>query len=346
MSEMSVENEKREQISGGEAKAREYANRIIDEGEEYHSIVNGLGPTMTAAIHAAIERRGYDIPTEQQEQLEGKEKFDFDGVIKTPEQVVAYVADITENRPEQVQELYKRLLENSDNDEQRMILISALMGDTYRNLRTADYGIHAQEEENWEQAKRKDAVPVRESSEWMYRGIFPEGDGETVTRGSFNVTVTPDLVDSLDAYIASGKVKANYKFGQPGTGASPQERHDAISIYFLEQPSEEVLQELSNIIAPYVRGGNLLGREVAEGFSLSEIGSIQDEHIKQFVEMLDGVDSSFAEAVKRYASDRKGRTAMSEAQYYAVKKVAKVFGYDLAYNNESGFVIHLLGEVE
>lgn len=341
MRHMGIENEQKESLSGGEAKVREYAKRIIDEGEDYDSIVAGLGPTMVTSLNATLERWGYGVPAQSQNLHEAATEAENEATRKVPEEVAAYVAHIAENRPEQVQDLYRRLLENSSNEEQRMSLIAALMGDTYRNLRTADYGINPVETDVWEQAQQKEGVPTDKSDEWMYRGVFPQDDEKTVTRGSFNVTVTPELVAALDSYIASGNIKANYKFGKPETQASPQERHDAISIYFLEEPSDEALQELSEIVKPYVRGDNLLGKKISEGFYISEIGSIQSEHIEQFIETLEGLDTSFAEAVKRYAADRKGRTAMSEAQFYAMKKVAEKFGYDLTYDGETGFTISI-----
>ena len=181
-----------------------------------------------------------------------------------------------------------------------------------------------------------------EKSEWMYRGIFPKNGEETVTRGSFNVKVTPELIDSLDDMIASGKIKANYKFGEPDTPASPTERHDSITIYFLEQPSDEALQELASTIKPYVRGDNLLGKKVANGFFMSEVGSIETEHIKSFVEELKSKDVAFAEAVEGYTSPPPGRgdsLNMSEAQFYAVKDVARAFGYNISYDRDTGFEI-------
>lgn len=345
---MGTEDEKTEQISGGEVKAREYANRVVDEGEDYNSIIQGLGPTMISSINAAIERRGYEVPAEQRTQILDGVEGDQDTSSGVPEPIATYVAKVTENRSEAVQDLYKGFLENIKDKKQRDLLIQALFGDTYRNFRTVDYGIDPKEELTWEyaQGKQGDGIRVKESDDWMYRGIMPGRDEETITRGSFNVTVTPEFIDALDSYITSGKIKANYKFGKPDTGASPQERHDSISIYFLEQPNEEVLDELSEMVRPYVRGNDLLGEKVADGFYLSEIGSVQDEHIGHLVEMLDGVDPAFGDAVKTYVTSRGGRIAMSEAQYYSIKQVAEVFGYNLSYKTESGFDVSLRTVVE
>lgn len=121
-----------------------------------------------------------------------------------------------------------------------------------------------------------------------------------------NVKVTPELINAVDDLIISGKIKANYKFGQPGTSASPNDRHDSVSLYFLEQPSNEALEELSQTIKPYIRGDNLLGKKVKDGFFMPEIGSIKTEQVESFVDNLKLIDLALAEAVKVHCSPRPG----------------------------------------
>ena len=250
---------------------------------------------------------------------------------------------VSQGRKPAVIDLYKKLFDNIDNPDYRKKLASGLFQDVYNRYRLAEYPTDPVEEQTWKDALKSTKVGINnEKSEWMYRGIFPKNGEETVTRGSFNVKVTPELIDSLDDMIASGKIKANYKFGEPGTPASPTERHDSITIYFLEQPSDEALQELASTIKPYVRGDNLLGKKVANGFFMSEVGSIETEHIKSFVEELKSKDVAFAEAVEGYTSPKPGRSNslnMSEAQFYAVKDVARAFGYNISYDRDTGFEI-------
>jgi hypothetical protein len=326
-----------EEISPGVLKAREYANRIFD-GEPYESIVTGLGPAMVSSINEALERRGYAIS-----ELD-HEITDFgttEGVATSDEDTLSiYVAQISKGRKSAVQELYADLLADKSDPEKRAQLTKALIGDTYRGLRISDYQSDSNEENTWALTQKSQIVPSREQNGWMYRGYFGENGEETVTRGSFNVQVTPELITALDNYIASGAVKANYKFGAPGTPASPVERHDAISIYFLEEPNGKVLDDLAQIIKPYVRGDNLLGEKVADGFYVSEIGSVQDEHIGQLIEVLDAIDPAFAKGLELEMT-YKERLAMSEAQFYAMQKTAKVFGYKIDYHPVEGFTVEL-----
>ena len=257
--------------------------------------------------------------------------------------IAGLVKYVSQGRKQAVMDLYKNLFNDIDDPESRKKLVSALFQDVYNKYRITEYPTDPNEEQTWENALKGTKVGINnKKSEWMYRGIFPKNGEETVTRGSFNVHVTPELIDSLDDLIASGKIKANYKFGQPGTTASPTERHDSISIYFLELPSNETLQELASTIKPYVRGDNLLGKKVEDGFFMSEVGSIKTNHIESFIEELKSKDPAFAEAVKEYTSPQPGRgnsLKMSEAQFYAVKDVARAFGYDISYDKDDGFEI-------
>lgn len=326
-----------------EQKIQEYVNRI-NSGEEKERILDGLPPSFVRGIEEGLE--GSNSKKNERklaDQIELK-KIREDLGIEIKKDDILLINMITracEGKKQAVADLYKRLLDDIDNPESRTTLLQALFGEKYNKYRVADYPVDLQEETIWEEALKDNRIPINNKKpEWMYRGIFSEGINETSTRGSFNVNVTPELIASLDEYILSGKIKANYKFGQPGTGAAPTERHDSISIYFLEEPSEEALRELSEMIKPYVRGDNLLGEKIADGFFMSEIGSIESKYVEDFVIALQTKDSALSDAVKNYTSPKLGSgdsRKMSEAQFYAIKDVVRVFGYDISYSKEKGF---------
>jgi len=256
-------------------------------------------------------------------------------------EINSLVDSVTQGRRREVIDLYNKWLKDFNNPDSKKALISGLFGDVYNKYRIAEYPTAQNEQEIWKEYLNNSRVPVNnKKSEWMYRGVFPDKDVETVTRGSFNVNVTPELIDSLDQMILDGKIKANYKFGEPNSQASPSERHDSITIYFLEKPSDEAIAELSSIVKPYARGDNLLGKKISDGFFMSEIGSIETKDIEIFIEKLKSKDSILAEAIKNYTSPRPGQGTslkMSEAQFYAIKDVAKALGYNLSYDN--GFIL-------
>ena len=327
----------KEKPSGGSTKVEEYIARI-EGGESKDSIMEGLPPSFVAGIEKGMEEKRLADKV-REEEIRKQLGIDQEKNPSIPD-LVEYVS---KGRKQVVVDLYKNFLDNIDDSESRKKLVSGLFQDVYNKYRISDYPIDINEEKTWEDALKNTKVGVdNRKGEWMYRGVFPKNGEETATRGSFNVNVTPELIGSLDDMIATGKIKANYKFGQPGTSASPTERHDSISIYFLEQPSDEALKELATIIKPHVRGDNLLGKKVEDGFFMSEVGSIEDKHIESFVEALKLKDVAFADSVKGYTSPRPGQgnsLKMSEAQYYAIKDVARAFGYDISYNKDVGFEI-------
>ena len=253
------------------------------------------------------------------------------------------VATATEGKSEAVKKLYGEWMKDPNNPENRKLLARALFQDVYNRYRLADYPIDEHEENTWEDALRNPRVPINNKKpEWQYRGEFPKGNESTITRGSLNVHVTPQLIEGLDTLIASGKVRMNYKFGMPGSTAAPTSRHDSVSIYFLEEPTEEVLAAIANVAAPFVRGDSLLGTKVADGFYMSEVGNIESDHVDKLVEDSAHINAALAGAIKEYASPRPGqgtRLKLSEAQYYAVKDVSKVFGTDFAYHADTGFAV-------
>lgn len=332
-------------LTPAEEKVQEYIGRI-ESGESKDSIMNGLPPSFVSGIEKGL--------SELQKTQEIKDKADLEvvrqklGIESSQEKgkyqlVSELIEKVTKGRKQVVVDLYKRLFDDIKNPESRTYLASGLFKGVYNEYRIADYPIDADEEQTWENALKNTKVGVNnKKSEWMYRGIFPKDSIETLTRGSLNVNVTPELIDALDNLIASGKLKANYKFGQPGTSAAPTERHDSISIYFLEEPSQEILQELGNVIKPYVRGDNLLGKKIGDGFFMSEVGSIESTHVEDFVEEIKIKDVAFAKAIKEYTSPQLGRgesLKMSEAQFYAIKDVAEAFGYNISYDKNEGFKV-------
>ncbi len=288
------------------------------------------------ALHdeAKLEEIRQDMPASQTEKN--------NEVASGNEAINALVKNITQGRRREVVDLYNNWLKDFDNPKSRAALLTGLFGDVYNRYRIAEYPTPADEEKTWQDYLNNYRVPVNnKKKEWMYRGVFPDSDIATLTRGSFNVQVTPALIDSLDQMILDGKIKANYKFGEPGTKASPSERHDSISIYFLEEPSQSALQELSTIIKPYVRGDNLLGKKIGDGFFMSEIGSIETKHIESLIVELKAKDLALSEAIKEYTTPRPDQGTslkMSEAQFYAIKDVVKALGYNLSYDDH-GFMI-------
>jgi len=234
------------------------------------------------------------------------------------------------------------------NENNRQRICEVLMKQIYQNLRNADYKLNIEEyKKAYELATTDKSLSSKMESDWVYRGLTPDKKkGEkTVTRGSLNINVSPEVVNELDELIKKGLIKANYKFGELSTQAAADSRHDAITIYFLENPSPEALAALSKLAQKHFRGNNLLGKKISEGFYMSEVESISDTEAENLIQQLQSIDSNLMTAVKDHLSSRpdargKKRIAMSEAQYYAVKKTLETFGLDINYDKTKGFLIN------
>jgi hypothetical protein len=233
-------------------------------------------------------------------------------------------------------------------------LASFYCSDKYKDIRTWSYSGNIEYDQAWNYAIKNNSLKHREENGWIYRGVFPNSDKKTETRGSLNIIVTPEVVQKLDKLILNGTMKANYKFGEPGLGGDAADRHDAVSIYFLEDPSEEAIQEIAKIGQAHFRGNQLLGKKESEGFYISKIGSVSDLHVKKFLSDLKVVDQNAFVVLTNYLtsikhlpvkdgneqSKKNERIAMSEAQYYAVKDTLDSYNIDIDYDKRDGIMIN------
>lgn len=335
--------------SAGDKKVQEYIARIKSGAESRESVLNGLSDRFRAGVEAGLQepvsttrRDSSTAEIRRQADLEiVRTRLGLETKVDPYAGVAAMVAKLSEGRSKSVKDLYAQLLADIDNPQSAANLAEGAFKHLYDGYRKTDFQVDPDEDKTWDDALHNNRVPINNKKpEWQYRGVTAEKGKQAVARGSFNVHVTPELINALDQMIIDGKIKANYKFGQPDTPASPSERNDSISIYFIEKPTDVALQELGQVIKPYVRGDNLLGKKIADGFYMSEVGNIATPHIETLVKELDSQNVGLAKAIKAYTSPRPGQgdsLKMSEAQYYAIKDVMEAFGYTLEYDEQKGF---------
>lgn len=238
--------------------------------------------------------------------------------------------------PEAMRDLLRNIKE--ENDKTR--IAETLVNEINHKKRQADYPVNPDYPEAYKYAAKDGSLGHKEENSWVYRGNFPTKEKPTATRGSLNISLSEDALREIDELIKNGVIDANYKIGEPGAGSEASERHDALTLYFLEKPSPEALKALSKIGQKYYRGDDLIGKKISDGFYMSEIGSVSDSHVKELIQKLEQKDPDLGKAIKRFLTSRgrKGeRTAMSEAQYYSTKETLNLFGLDINYDKEKGF---------
>ena len=136
--------------------------------------------------------------------------------------------------------------------------------------------------------------------------------------------------------IIQGIFKGEYKVAVPNTSASF--KHDSVSLYFYEKPSDELIKKLSDIANKYNRGHRLLAKKVVNGFSLSEIGNIESLDVENLFKLLMIIDPEASIQLSGvFYSKRIKRYGLSEGQYYALKQVFSELGLNLTYARDKGF---------
>lgn len=245
---------------------------------------------------------------------------------------------VKSRNPQALRELFAKMAQENDKAKIAEILVSEIN----QRKRQADYPINPNYQKAWEQATKDPSLNHKEESGWIYRGNFPTKEKPTITRGSLNITLDENAIRELDSLIQSGVIDANYKFGEPGTGAEASERHDAVTLYFLTEPTPEAMKALSDVAKKYYRGDDLIGRKISEGFYMSEVGSVSDTHARDLIQQLQSTDQELARAMKVFLTSNKTgkeRVAMSEAQFYSAKEMLNLFGVDINYDKDKRFEI-------
>lgn len=250
------------------------------------------------------------------------------------------LAERVKRKPELAKSMNDLVEQMRQNDDTKKIA-NTLANELYQGKRRADYPPEPDYADAWDLATKDQGLPAKKENDWVYRGNFASKEkGETTqTRGSLNIKVTPEAVRELDDLIKRGVIKGNYKFGDPGTGAAGTDRHDAVTIYFLEKPDQNGLDALSQVARKHYRGEDLLGQKVSEGFYMSEVGSISDKQSESLLNQLEATDSELAKGMRQFLTNRDGRVAMSEAQFYAAKDTLGLYGIDLNYDATKGISI-------
>jgi hypothetical protein len=252
-------------------------------------------------------------------------------------QAQKYIQEIQQNSKHP--EMYEKFIQEWQDPTNTSDMITFLLNNRYKEYREVAYPQEPDYDSVFEFACTDDTLPHIKQNGWIYRGNFPKNDIETKTRGSLNIHISKESINDLDALITLGVIHANYKFGEPDTRAEASERHDAITLYFLEQPTKEAEEALTTLAQKYYRGGSLLGKEIAPGFSMSEIASISENQIGELLLELHTKAPELEDVIRKYVvrTPKEGqseRLAMSEAQYYAIRDTLALCDLHLSLGSE------------
>ena len=159
------------------------------------------------------------------------------------------------------------------------------------------------------------------SSAWIFRFPLSLKNQKTVQRFAVNALPDLKLLDALDDFAK--KHNAHYKTATP---YSWHRRTDPVIIYCSQMPDKATIDELKNIVAPYIRRENpermndLDGTLIADGLIMAQEPSLDE--IKKLFDEINAYDISLAEALKLDIKDGiNPNHPLSLGQFEAYKKI-------------------------
>ncbi|MBY0403418.1 MAG: hypothetical protein K2X66_05935 [Cyanobacteria bacterium] len=133
----------------------------------------------------------------------------------------------------------------------------------------------------------------------------------SIDRVSLNVHGHPELIQALDQYFATGKVKGYYK--------TPDEkmthwlkRHDPITLYFHEPLTPAMEQDIVAMAQKFIRTPEdvLVGRKIAPGVAVEKTPTVLE--IQEAVSQAKKIDPNLGGAVEKYLSESNPKTGVRE----------------------------------
>lgn len=327
----------------GKVKDKEEVNRLRGElglpPEPYETPPMSVGPQEddpSFLVSEAQETKGISPETRESNEVKGNE------VALNRLATEFYAERVQKSKNPNLAKTVEQIVDKLRQEDSTKEISYRLAEEIRKKIRDADYPQEAGYIDAWDLATQDQGLPAKKENDWVYRGNFPskEKGQVTETRGSLNIKMSPEAVRDLDDLIKKGVIKGNYKFGDPNSGARGTDRHDAVTVYFLEKPDQNALDALSEVAKKHYRGNDLVGQKIAEGFYLSEIGSVPDKEAENLLNQLSLVDPELSKGMRNFLTNIKGRVAMSEAQFYAAKEALDAYGLDLQYDATKGIAIN------
>ncbi len=262
---------------------------------------------------------------------EAEEKFEekHGKAIEKALEDINLIADTTRRK--------KRInaIEKARTEQNQDKLMEAILKGYYDSLVFGEFE-DSKYHETWDYANlpKKDIdieLPTEGKSSWLYRG--KKLDQYPVDRCSLNIQVSKEVIDALDDLIINKEMDAYYKIGKAGSNASAEKRRDAITIYFIEKPSQAVLDKIKDLASKNKRKDLADHYKLySEGFRYTGIGEIQKDHIEDLLRK--HKDTIAERALKGFLF---GRKSMSHVQFLALQKTLSLYGKKIDYSIDTGF---------
>lgn len=167
----------------------------------------------------------------------------------------------------------------------------------------------------------KPGIKVNEKNGWHYR-LSEQGVQKSFYRISINANGSKGLIDKLDSFVSH---KCYYK--TPADDAGWAGRHDPITMYFSEKPTQEFCQRLMKVLneTKAIRSKNdvLVGQKLMDGVTIMKEPT--HDSIKLLLERCEKISPEFRVGAKSLiTTNSDGQMFCSAGQYYVIEDLLKM----------------------
>ena len=223
-----------------------------------------------------------------------------------------------------------------DNAKPRVIYQNAI-NLKYENLRHASYPDSPRYNENvisYLEAESSSMYGKNENN-WIFRipknkQNWPE---HSIDRISLNIYPDMELMQKLDKYFSSGKVKGYYKI--PEQIGLSRFRHDPLTIYLHEPINQTIIGDIVELSASHVRSADnvLVGKTVASGVAIDK--SPTEATLKALIEEAKIYDIELANYLTGFFTDVFNPPAMKSSAGYVAAVRELLDEIKKVYNNKN-----------
>ncbi len=219
--------------------------------------------------------------------------------------IVPIITDAeAEQRLTQVTQEFQELARKRFNEINRQDIsvdTNDLIGLVYDYIRAANYKVHEtinassknlhEAYQNIVTKTNNDFVRVKPYESWIYHLSANNAGIKSKYRMSLNAKIDDDFIKTLDDYIKANNLQVKYKI--PCSLGNACKRTDTYNIYFPEEPTQKIKDDICKLAEKYIRSDEGIGTKFAKGVYGQQEPSGED--IRDFIKICCAMNPYFYE---------------------------------------------------
>ena len=163
-----------------------------------------------------------------------------------------------------------------------------------------------------------DFIMVIQNLSWVYHIAANSKGIKSKYRMTLNAKIDDDFIKALDNYIKANKLPVKYKM--PNCLENACERTDTYNIYFPEEPTQKIKNDICKIAEKYIRSDEGIGTKFAKGVYGQQEPSAED--VRDFIKICCAMNPYFYKNICLRTFDMKySSTGASAGQIEACKLI-------------------------